>query len=90
MTLMTHPPAIPCTVLLFAQLADSIGERELAIELAPGATVADALTHLAARYEPIAALDGHLAVAVDEQYRPPTTPLTPGCTIALIPPVSGG
>ena len=79
-----------CNVLLFAQLAEAIGSRKLALELPEGATVADALKRLAAEHEAIAQMRSRVAVAVDEQYQTPTAKLQDGCTLALIPPVSGG
>jgi molybdopterin converting factor subunit 1 len=79
-----------CQVLLFAQLRDGIGRDCLMIELPNGATVADALESLAETHPPIAAIRHHIAVAIDEAYRPNSFKLHDGCTIALIPPVSGG
>jgi molybdopterin synthase catalytic subunit len=77
-------------VLLFAQLAEALGTTELELVAEDGATAGDALRTLSARHEPIAALAGRLALAVDDRYASPDTPLRDGCTIALIPPVSGG
>jgi molybdopterin converting factor subunit 1 len=79
-----------CEVLLFAQLRESIGENQIAIELADNATVRDALEALAALHEPIASMQGRLAIAVDQKYQSMSARLRDGCTIALIPPVSGG
>ncbi len=79
-----------CTVLLFAQLAEALDTRQLTIELPDDSTVADALDLLASRHEVIATMRDHIAVAVDETYAGLPTTLTPDCTIALIPPVSGG
>ncbi len=79
-----------CEVLLFAQLAEVAGAQQLSIELPDGATVGDALDQLAGKHEAIQTWRDRIAVAVDEQYRPPSASLTDGCTIALIPPVSGG
>lgn len=79
-------------VLLFAQLRDAFGCSQLILELPADSTVADAIDLLAARHAPIAALQNAraLAFAVNEQYASSATPLTAGCTLALIPPVSGG
>ncbi len=79
-----------CTVLMFAQLADAVGARSLEVELADGATVADALDVLAARHDAVRELRGRIATAVGEAYVPESAPLRDGCTLALIPPVSGG
>lgn len=77
-------------VLLFAQLADSIGRRSIDIELPDGSTVADLLRALENERASIATLRGRIAVAVDECYATAETVLREGQTIALIPPVSGG
>ena len=79
-----------CTVLLFAQLAEDLGKDQLKLDVANGATVADALAVLAKEHEAIAAMRTTLAVAVNEQYCPLTTVLQDGDTVALISPVSGG
>ena len=79
-----------CQVLLFAQLAETIGTDRLTIELPEGATVAEALAVLSEDHEAIAATANAIAVAVNEQYSATTVVLKDGDTIALIPPVSGG
>ena len=83
-------PCMKCKILLFAQLAEAAGEKELTLELPEGASVADALDALCGRYSAVAALRDRIAVAVDESYAPADTLLDDGCTLALIPPVSGG
>jgi len=78
------------SVLFFAGLAERIGARRAEVPIRPGETVQSFLERLAAEYPPLA---GHLAtlmVAVDEEYVERETPLVPGATVALIPPVSGG
>ncbi len=79
-----------CTVLLFAQLAEALNTRQLTIDLPDNSTVTDALDLLANRHEAIASMRDSIAVAVDEAYAGMETMLTNDCTIALIPPVSGG
>ncbi|UCD75467.1 MAG: molybdopterin converting factor subunit 1 [Phycisphaerales bacterium] len=79
-----------CEVLLFAQLAEAAGEAELMVDLPDGASVADALEALSQEHESIAALRNRIAVAVDEAYVRAGTILEDGCTLVLIPPVSGG
>ncbi len=76
---------------LFASLRERAGADEIEIELAEGATVADALQTLAA--EPrLAELLARLPVglAVNREYAGPQTPLRPGDELAAIPPISGG
>ena len=77
------------TVLLFASYADALGNAELDLTLAPGATVADAIRAVGqlpgAERVPPAPL-----VAVNERYAHLDQPLSPGDELALIPPVAGG
>lgn len=79
-----------CHVLLFAGLAESIGQSHLTLELETGATVGDAVSAMAQSHEPIARQRERLAVAVNEVYRRRDWPLHDGDTLALIMPVSGG
>jgi molybdopterin synthase catalytic subunit len=82
--------AMTCRVLLFAQLADAVGIRELELHIEPEWTVDRALERLASEHAAIASLRANLAVAIDDAYATPSTRLTDGCVLALIPPVSGG
>ena len=79
-----------CEILLFAQLTEVVGADRLTMEIDEGSTVGDLLEKLCARHEGIAAIRDQVAVAVDERYCAPDTPLLPGQVLALIPPVSGG
>ena len=75
-------------VKLFAGMAESTGKSTLTLELAAGATVADAMGLLRSRITrrwP----EGMLA-AVNLAYVPAQTVLHEGDVLALIPPVSGG
>jgi molybdopterin synthase catalytic subunit len=77
-------------VKLFAGARDAVGERELALELAEGATVAEALRHLAGRYPRLGALLSSLRVAVNREYVGGDHRLQADDELAVIPPVSGG
>ena len=79
-----------CTVLLFAQLAESIGSDRLTLQLPDGATIEHALNKLASQHPIIASMRDTLAVAIDDRYCALNTTLNDGDTLALIPPVSGG
>lgn len=79
-----------CNVLLFAQLAESVGTDRITLDLPDGSTVADALEHLSKEHPPIAALRHVLAAAINERYCNAATAMNDGDTLALIPPVSGG
>jgi molybdenum cofactor biosynthesis protein MoaC/molybdopterin converting factor subunit 1 len=82
---------VKITVLLFATLRRRAGTESVDLDLAEGATAADALAALAAR-------DGlrdlierlPLRVAVNREYVPESTALAAGDEVAVIPPVSGG
>jgi molybdopterin synthase catalytic subunit len=79
-------------VRLFAVLRERAGRDSLEIELAEGATVADALRALADASEPLgAALEAMpVVMAVNRTYAGEEETLSPGDELALIPPVSGG
>ncbi len=77
-------------MLFFAGLAERIGARRAEVRVVPGETVQSFLERLAAEFPPLAGHLGTLMVAVDEEYVERDTTLTPGVTVALIPPVSGG
>jgi molybdopterin synthase catalytic subunit len=79
-------------VRLFSVLRESAGSDSLEIELAEGATVAEAMRAVAAASAPLAAaLDSMpVVMAVNRTYANGDTELTGGDELALIPPVSGG
>jgi MoaE-MoaD fusion protein len=79
-------------VRLFAILRERAGRDSLEVEVAEGATVADALGALAARSAPLAeALEAMpVVMAVNRSYVDREAALAPGDELALIPPVSGG
>jgi len=78
-------------VRLFAILRERAGSDWIELELADGATVADAIRTLRERPDlerTIAAMS--LRMAVNRDYATPDTVLSPDDELALIPPVSGG
>jgi molybdopterin synthase catalytic subunit len=79
-------------VRLFAVLRERAGRDSLEVEVAEGATVADALRALGAASEPLAAALEAMPVvmAVNRSYVGEDAKLAPGDELALIPPVSGG
>ncbi len=83
--------AVKVSVRLFAVLRERAGRDSIEVELAEGATVADALQALAAT-PPLAGLLERLPVrmAVNRAYAGEETRLAPGDELALIPPISGG
>lgn len=78
------------TVRFFAVVREAVGHSAAELELASGATVADAKAALAERFAPLRPHLERLAFAVNQQYAQLATPLKNGDELALIPPVSGG
>lgn len=87
---MSEAATITCRVLLFAQLAESIGERTISVTIPASSTVADALSALANEHEAIAQMQGRIAFAIGDRYVRSDYELHDGDVLALIPPVSGG
>jgi MoaE-MoaD fusion protein len=77
-------------VRLFAIQRELAGAREIALELAPGATIEAAWAALVERHPVLA--PGRLSVrfARNGEYADPETALDDGDELAIIPPVSGG
>ena len=84
-----HPP-LRLTVLLFAAARDLAGADAATVELAPGATVADARAALARDFPALAKLLTRSAVAVNHDFADDDRVLSPADEVAVIPPVSGG
>lgn len=78
------------TVLLFAELAEAVAERQVAVELVDGADVDAAIARLGDAHPAIRERAPTLAVAVNEQYVHRSHQLQDGDVLALIGPVSGG
>jgi len=77
-------------IRLFAVQREIAGTREVALELADGATVADAWTGLVALHPGLAPGRDSVRFAVNAAYAEPDTALADGDEVAMIPPVSGG
>ena len=77
-------------VRLFAGLQDLLGQRQVTLELAEGATVDQLREQLSRQYPVVTPFLATLVCAVDEEYVPSEHPLRAGDEVALIPPVSGG
>lgn len=78
------------TVLYFAAARERAGVPSEAIELAEGATAAQALALVCERHPALQAIAGKLRVAVDQDFSALDRKLREGAEVALIPPVSGG
>lgn len=78
------------TVHLFARARELAGSGTVAVELPPGATVADLRRTLAERLPALAGLLERSAVAVNHDFAEDSRALAAGDEVAVIPPVSGG
>ena len=76
-------------VLCFGRLRELLAP-EILIELPYHATVAVLWQTLRAQYPALAPYDGAIAIAVNQSFASPSTPLAEGDEVALLPPVSGG
>ena len=77
-------------VRLFAIQRELAGTREVALDLADGATVADAWDALVAQHPAIAPGRAFVRFARNGTYADATTTVHDGDEVAMIPPVSGG
>jgi molybdopterin converting factor subunit 1 len=77
------------TVLLFASYADALGADSLALDVRPGATVADVVARVQ-QLPGAARLPRNPMVAVNERYAKRDRVIASGDEVAIIPPVAGG
>jgi len=82
--------AMRIRLLAFATAAQALGSGVTERELPDGATVDGLRRQLAGESAALAACLERSALAVDGVLVSPDTVLTPGCEVALLPPVSGG
>jgi molybdopterin converting factor subunit 1 len=85
-----RPSSVVLPVLFFAAARDLAGADSAAVELPPGAVVADLRAELARRFPALAALLARSAVAVNHDFADDARPLAAADEVAVIPPVSGG
>ena len=76
--------------LFFASFRDLFGASEASLELGEGSSVQDLLDSLVAANAALSLIPATAAVAVNQEYASPQTPLSDGDEVALIPPVAGG
>ena len=81
---------LKCKVLFFAAAAQAMECREKVITLQVGTTLGDAFDVLKNECKQLAILGPSCALAVDGQLTQKNVKLHDGCTIAILPPVSGG
>ncbi len=87
------PPAgaaIRVSLLLFASVAEAVGERRREVRVPEGTTVRGLFLLLAEDVPALAGRADHVSFARNQQFVPPDTVLTDGDELAVIPPVSGG
>ena len=78
------------TVKLFGSVRESIGEKELSVELSEGATAGDLRARLAARHPVFEDFGERIAVSVNLEVVSLAATLADGDEVAFLPPVSGG
>ncbi|MDQ3448706.1 MAG: molybdopterin converting factor subunit 1 [Chloroflexota bacterium] len=78
------------TIRLFAMQRAAVGWRQRSLEVAAGATVADAWRQVLAEHPALEAGREHVRFARNAVYADPSEPLREGDEVAVIPPVSGG
>jgi len=74
----------------FAAHRDRLGIDRLELELPDGATVADLVDGVVARYPDLSPVIRSARFAVNREYQQPETVLQHGDEVAFIPPVAGG
>jgi molybdopterin converting factor subunit 1 len=77
-------------LLLFAAVRDIVGRDEVRLDLAEGSTPADLWARLRTEHPRLAPYQSAPAVAINQAFADPATPLRDGDEVAFIPPVSGG
>lgn len=77
-------------VLFFGMLRDLAGRADELLELPETARVADVLAHYETKVPRLKDYLPSVALAVNQEYAPPETPLSDGDEVGLLPPVSGG
>ncbi len=78
------------SVLLFAAAAEAAGQCRLDVEIGAGIDAAKVLDLVVARCPGAGDILRQSALAVNERYATPATPVRSGDVVAIIPPVSGG
>ena len=79
-----------CTVLFFAGAADVAGCHQKELTFPVGSTVNDVFVALVLANEQFASMENSCAVAIDTTLCSFATAIYDGCTVAFLPPVSGG
>jgi len=78
------------TVLLFASHRELVGQRQVTVQLAHGATVSDVYDKLQVEHPGLAALRSATSFAVNREVVAESSAIQNGDEVALLQPVSGG
>jgi MoaE-MoaD fusion protein len=77
-------------VLFFGLLTDVIGRRSETVSLPDGSTLSDLLAHYQSNFPRLQGFASSLAISLNQDYAPLSSPLSEGDEVGLLPPVSGG
>jgi molybdopterin converting factor subunit 1 len=83
-------PVVNVRVKLFAVQQETIGQREVLLDLPEDACAGDVPRALGERYPVLTPFLSSVALAVNLEFVGPSHPLQEGDEVAIIPPVSGG
>ena len=78
------------SVLLFGHYSDYFPDQPLSFDLPDGATVHDIAVTLEEHDTRLIQLERRCRFAIEEEYASQNSPLFDGCTVAVLPPMSGG
>jgi molybdopterin synthase catalytic subunit len=77
-------------VVCFGSIRESVGRAELSLEMPENVTAADVWAEVRKSAPTLARFDRSVALAVNQVFAEPSTPLKDGDEVGLLPPVSGG
>ena len=78
------------TISFFAAIRERIGTPSIEFESGQSVNVSQLIERLIAAYPDLEEFQSIMLVAVNDTYAKPETPVKPGDSVALFPPVSGG
>jgi deoxyribonuclease-4 len=82
--------ALAIEVHLFGHYSEYFGGQPITVQLPYGASLNDLAQHLVTTDDRLSAITQHCRFAIDEDYAALDTVLKEDCTIAVLPPMSGG
>ena len=77
-------------MLLFAKLRETVGQKEVSLDLPPGSTLGDAIARIEAQWPELEGQRSRLLASVNQERAPLDRGLVEGDELALLPPMSGG